>query len=169
MSIEPAASPPQTSGRGFLGFLTTVPGILAAAAALVTAAGGAYAGVHSGSGGGSPPPPPVPSVVNLTIAPQSGPPQGGDRSVDDTQALQRVPVSGADDPAEQLVQNCADGNGDACMQLVDALAQECDDGYGVSCDVLYAVADEGSAYETYGGTCGYRFASMVNAGTCQEL
>jgi hypothetical protein len=169
MTTEPGASAPQTSGRGLLGFLTTIPGILAATAALVTAAGTAYVGVHSGSSGGDAVPLPAAAVVNLTITSPSPPPAGGDRAVTSTQALQRVPVGGAQDPAEQLLQDCADGDGDACAQVIDGLVQECEHGYGASCDVLYAVADDGSDYETYGGTCGYRFDSMANAGTCQEL
>jgi hypothetical protein len=168
MSTEPLATAPETHRRGFLGFLTTIPGVLTAAAALVTAAGGAYAARHSGAGSDPPHAQPPAAVINLTLSAQAPAPRGGE-TVASTQALQAVPVRDAQDPAEQLVQNCAAGDDTACARVVEGLVQECQDGSGLSCDVLYELSDEGSDYETYGGTCGYRYNTMVNAGSCQEL
>jgi hypothetical protein len=152
----------QTRG-GFLRFLTTIPGILTAVAAIVTAAGGIYVGSHQD---GSPPAP-----MNLYMTSVAAPDSVA--SVDQqslrlSNASAGVSDLGSDDPVPVLISQCAGGDDGACASILDTLAQECTDGAGISCDVLYELSPVGSDYETYGATCGGRWASEDYADLCSE-
>ncbi|MGY1692025.1 hypothetical protein [Geodermatophilus sp. SYSU D01105] len=67
-----------------------------------------------------------------------------------------------------LIEDCAAGNVDACTSVLNGLAQECFDGDGQSCDTLYWVSPVGTEYESYGATCGGRFA-WEYVGQCGQL
>jgi hypothetical protein len=157
--------------RGFIGFLTTIPGILTALAGLLTAAGGLYVANNDNAKGESPESKPV--VVNLTMAGSAAP--AAPANVDQ-QALRLDNASNAfsntssSDPAQQLVNQCAQGSVEACSAVLETLGQECYQGYGGSCDVLYEVSPVGSDYELYGATCGYRYNYSEDiAGRCSEV
>jgi len=158
--------------QGRPGGLTGTARILTALAGLVTALTAVYFGMHGGgSAPGGPAPDPAPVVVNLTV-PGSGVPdapvdQGTVRASDAPADLAAAPGLGGGD-AEQLIDACSQGDLDACQAILDTLAQECADGSGLSCDVLYEISAEGSAYETYGATCGGRMSADF-ADTCSQL
>lgn len=148
-----------THRGGFLGFLTTIPGILTALAALVTAVGGVYLTNNSGP---SPAPQPEITIINPGAMPEE--------TISTTEQLDVASVTGTtgDSAVDQMINDCAAGFSDACTELLDMLSQECFEGYGLSCDVLYEVSPVGSDYEAYGATCGARFGPEY-AGTCGAL
>jgi hypothetical protein len=160
-----------TPRRGFIGFLTTIPGILTALAALLTAVGTAYVAVHNDSHNDSHSPKPI--VVNLTMAGNAAP--SAHANVDQqtlrldnaSTALAGMPNDSAGDRVLQLIDQCNQGDTEACSAILVGLAQECSQGYGFSCDVLYEVSPVGSDYEAYGATCGGRFDSDA-ADTCRQ-
>jgi hypothetical protein len=169
MTFHAAPGPDRSSQEaamrrgGFLGFLTTLPGILAALATVVSAAGGIYI-AHLQKD--TPPAGPTSTSVTFNVA---GAPVPADTGLVDTADL----ISGStavasDDEVTALVAACADGDPEACAALLDQLALECYEGYGISCDVLYQVSEVGSDYEDYGATCGGRY-DWEYAGVCSEL
>ena len=162
-ALEASAQQP----KGFVGFMTTVPGVLTALAGVVTALGSVWIGLGSHD---VTPTPPTPSTTTMTItqAPQTdaAPPEVSSAEAD---ALRLGNANGLqmEDNGSGLVDACAQGDYSACAQLLTTLVQECDAGYGISCDILYAVSPVGTALEEYGATCGYRFDVDV-AGTCED-
>lgn len=151
---------------GFLGFMSTVPGILTAVAAVLTALGTVYVGVQNNASNGAQPLP-TPPPTTITVTPTARP--GADSSVDPSSV--RVGAGSnlpSDDPAARLLSRCAQGEEDACLQILDILANECYDGDGLSCDVLFQLSPVGSDYEAFGATCGARFSTQY-AGRCNEL
>jgi hypothetical protein len=155
----------QSTPKGFLGFMSTVPGVLTAAAAVLTALGTVFIGVqNAGSGAAQPPAPPA---TTITVTPTTRP--ASESSVDPhsvrASAGSRLP---SDDPATRLLSRCAQGDEEACLEILDTLATECYDGDGLSCDVLYEVSPVGSDYEAFGATCGARFSTQY-ADRCSEL
>jgi hypothetical protein len=158
--------------RGFIGFLTTIPGILTAFAGLLTAAGGVYVATNDDSNSSSPESKPV--VVNLTVPGSDAPtaPANVDQQTlrldNASNALAVMPNNGTVDPVQQLVDQCNQGSVEACTTILNTLGQECYQGNGVSCDVLYAVSPLGSDYQAYGATCGYRYSPDI-AGRCNEI
>jgi hypothetical protein len=154
--------------RGFIGFLTTIPGILTALAGLLTAAGGVYVATHDSKGGS------VPPIINLTMPGSAAPtaPANVDQQTlrldNASNELATLPNDSTGDPMQQLVDQCNQGSIEACSAILEGLAQECYEGYGLSCDVLFAVSPVGSDYEMYGATCGDRFSPDVVAGRCSE-
>ena len=164
----------QTRG-GFVGFMTTIPGVLTAIAAVITATGGIYLGAHkeeasavkslpvsstaSTSGNETPPP---------TGTPVSIPPSVTSASVDPASLrLGNVPGGVAsNDPVQQLIDECGQGDESACIAILEELVQECSEGALLSCDVLYYVSPTGSEYEQYGATCGGLLTADY-AGSCR--
>jgi hypothetical protein len=166
---------------GFVGFLTTLPGIITACAALITAIGGIY--VVNDAGGQSEPAPvvaptqepePAPTVEpepEATVEPEPEPAPLPNDSINLASQL-RVDVDpglSVDDSVEVMIEDCALGDVASCVELLDTLSWACFDGYGLSCDVLYWVSPIGSDYQLYGGTCGGWFADFSFAGRCSEL
>jgi hypothetical protein len=153
--------------EGSVGFFATLPGILTALAAVVTACGGILIGLHQNSAS----PSATPTATETTISqrpltPTTTPPTG---SVDEQSLrLPNSPVLSSTDPVQQLIDQCGQGNDDACMQIVIMLTQECSDGFGLSCDILYEISPIGSAYEYFGATCGGKVPESY-ADTCSEL
>jgi hypothetical protein len=151
--------------RGFVGFLTTIPGILTALAALLTAAGGVYVASQESKSG--------PPVVNLTVPGSAAPTASANvdqqtlRLDNASSELANLPTNSMGNPYQQLVDQCNQGSIEACSAILETLGQECYQGYGVSCDVLYMVSPVGSDYEAYGATCGYRYSPDI-AGRCNE-
>jgi hypothetical protein len=152
------------------GFLTSVPGILTAVAAVLTAAGGIYLGVQENDKAEAAKPA-QPVVVNLSTSGDSAPTPAASANVDEADLrLDNAPTGSTDpaDPDKPLVDQCAAGNAQACVELLDTLVGECGQGYGLSCDMLFFVSPEGSDYEEYGATCGGRFG-WDYASACREL
>ncbi|HEX2074271.1 MAG TPA: hypothetical protein VHF92_10835 [Geodermatophilus sp.] len=163
MTPDPPTTEMEPAPRGgFLGFLTSIPGILTGVAAVISALATLYA-VHVGSGGSEPAIPEPAQPIPEASAP-----------VDAASVATRVdtaPVADdatLDDEAATLVADCASGFADACITLLDLLAEECYYGDAISCDALYWISPVGSAYEAYGATCGGRFGGEF-AGRCSEL
>lgn len=155
----------QTTPKGFLGFMTTVPGVLTAFAAVVTAVTGLFIGMHNAGSGGQPQP--TPAATTITVQPTA--PPTTESSVDPRSV--RVAAGSSlpsDDPAQRVLEQCARGDEQACLQILDMLADECYGGDGLSCDVLYEVSPIGSDYEAFGATCGARFGTQY-ADRCREL
>lgn len=156
---------------GFIGFWTTLPGLLTAVAAVLTAAGGFY--FASRSHDTSPPPPTPPDarqvVINFTTSGGDAPPVPSDVSASELR-LSRVDVTAASPVADvhHLIDRCGSGDDSACSEILDGLVKECDGGYGVSCDMLYEISEPGSDYESFGATCGLRL-DMSYAERCSEL
>jgi hypothetical protein len=140
---------------GFVGFLTSAPGVITACAGLLTAGVGAYQVMQ---GGGDAPP-------DITIVMPSPAPADPATSIDPGTAESYASTDVAYDETQQLIDQCATGDDYACTMILDALASECYDGYGGSCDVLYWVSPVDSDYEAYGATCGGRF-DWEYAGSC---
>jgi hypothetical protein len=156
----------QTTPKGFLGFMSTVPGVLTAAAAVLTALGTIYLGVqNAGSGGAQPLPTPPPTTITVTPTTQPAPEPSVDPRSVRVSAGSSLP---SDDPAAPLLSRCAQGDEEACLEILDTLANQCYDGDGLSCDVLYEISPIESDYEAFGATCGARF-SLQYAGRCSEL
>jgi hypothetical protein len=156
---------------GFIGFWTTLPGVLTAVAAVVTAAGGFYFASRSHDTSPPPPTPPDPRqvVINLTTSGGNAPFVPADVSASELR-LNRIDV-GATDPvanANELIDRCGSGDDSACSQVLDGLVSECDYGYGMSCDMLYEISEPGSDYEAFGATCGLRL-DMSYAARCSEI
>ena len=159
-SPAPLTEDPSTQRGGFLGFLTTLPGILTATAGVLSAAGSIYYAAHdqgSTSSGGD--------TYNITV--QGEPVPSGSAEVDTGSLSSGMGASG-DDGMSAVVDDCANGDADACTVLLDQLAQECYDGYGISCDLLYEISEPGSDYEAYGATCGGRY-DWTYADACSQL
>ncbi|WP_448628523.1 hypothetical protein [Geodermatophilus sp. URMC 64] len=157
---SPPVAPPQRGG--FLGFLTTLPGILTAAAAVITAAtGGIYL-----TRGGEETRPDGGATYNINV--DAAPVPEGSGQVDTAELTGGLAGVSVDSEVDALIADCANGDGGACQTLLDLLAQECSQGFGISCDVLYWVSEVGSPYEAYGATCGGRY-DWTYAGACSEL
>lgn len=155
----------QDTPKGFLGFMTTVPGLLTAVAAILTALGTAYVGVlNAGSGGAQPLPTPPPTTITVTPTARPEPESSVDPRSVRVDAGSRLP---SDDPGVRLLNRCAQGDENACLEILDTLTNECYDGDGLSCDVLYQVSPVGSDYEAFGATCGARLSTQY-AGRCSE-
>jgi hypothetical protein len=154
----------QQARGGFLGFLTTIPGILTAVAAIITATGGVY--VASNHGNSSPVP------VNLIMPPNGSVPTTTTSIDPDSLRLSGasadVSTLGSKDPVQDLLDQCAAGDAVSCASILDTLARECEDGAGISCDVLYELSPAGSDYEAYGASCGYRWPYDDYADRCGE-
>jgi hypothetical protein len=153
----PPPPPPPPRQGGFLGFLTTLPGILTAGAAVITAVtGGVVLSNGHGSNGHGEDSSGGGTTYNISVVGEPVPAASG--SVDPTSlSSSGLSDASADTGVDALVADCANGDADACTQLLDQLADECYQGYGLSCDVLYEISAEGSAYEDYGATCGGRY------------
>ncbi|MFD2094300.1 hypothetical protein [Blastococcus deserti] len=166
MTYEPYPTNVQSAPRGgFIGFLTTIPGILTAAAAVITALSGGLFLVQDGtapSGG---------AATNITVeahpAPDSSTPEDAS-AIDAGNASAELDGAAVDDSTATLIDECAAGYVDACQTLLDVLVDECYYGVGLSCDILYWATPVGSAYEEYGATCGGRFG-WEYAGACGQL
>ena len=163
----------ESPGKGVVGFLTSLPGILASVGTLVTAIGGIYLGVHHSSGPSTQPSPEPPSVViNLQTRPPGNAPdpsQVGDGSLQLANApagASDLPDAGSNNSFDQLVNSCGQGDDAACVTMVDMLINDCSQGYGLSCDALYEISPSGSDVEAFGATCGGRF-DPVAADTCR--
>jgi hypothetical protein len=155
-----------TTPKGFLGFMSTVPGVLTAVAAVLTGLGTVYVGVHNaGAGGAQPQPTPPAATTTVTAGPRPAPEPSVDPRSVRVSAGSGLP---SDDPAARLLGRCAQGDEGACLEILDTLATECYDGDGLSCDVLSAVSPVGSDYEAFGATCGARVSTQY-AGRCSEL
>lgn len=150
----------QESKGGFLGFLTTVPGILTAIAALITAGTGGVVYFANGDSGQD--------VTRVVVETQPAPaaPAPEEAAAVDVSASTGL---SSDDPVQTVIDDCGNGDLDACAWVLETLAQECYDGYVGSCDALFAVSPIGSDYEWYGGTCGGYYADLSYAGTCSDL
>ena len=175
---------PETPRSGFLGFLTSLPGILTAFAAVLTAVGGIVFAVNQGDSKAGGTPSPQTSTTPVSTQSQTPPPgnltkSGGRAPVDVTVTFQTLrlgnapadtnslPSQGSDGSAEQLINACSEGDENACVTIIKDLVYECEQGYGVSCDVLYEISPVGSDLETFGATCGLRLDADV-ADTCSE-
>jgi len=67
-------------------------------------------------------------------------------------------------------QPLADGDAYGDNPDLDALWDACEAGDGVACDDLYAQADFGSGYETFGYTCGERLEEDADRpASCEEV
>jgi hypothetical protein len=163
------------SRSGFLGFLSTIPGIITAVAALLTAMA-TVAGVQLSAhdGGQVPPTPPAethvpeppmdpvpdtptpaspaPEVVTSEPSPVPEAPTAVELPDLSMEEIQLEPQ----DPVHALLGECYLGDGFACAAALGLLAEECRDGNWASCDLLYEESPLDSAYEYYGATCGYR-------------
>ena len=144
MTADPEFAEVRPAPRGgFLGFLSTIPGILTAAAAVITALSGLYFTALS-----------VQTVISsVEAAPIPQDPAEADPNSMDIE-LSDVTV---DDETNQLIADCGAGLTDACGTLLDMLVDKCYAGVGARCDDLYEVSELGSDYEAYGATCGGRF------------
>jgi hypothetical protein len=138
-----------------------LPGILTAIAALITAGTGAV--VYLANGNDS-----EPDKTRLVIETQAAPATPTDEEAAAVKASADTDLS-SDGPVQDMIDDCGNGDIEACAWVLETLAQECYDGYGISCDALYAVSPIGSDYEWYGGTCGEYFADLTYAGTCSTL
>jgi hypothetical protein len=157
----------QKARGGFLGFLTTIPGILTAVAALVTAVGGIYLGLHR-DGLPSPQSPPPPAVTTINLHMDGGNTPTPSTDVDaGSLRLDDSFVTSSTDPVEQLIGRCGRGDDNACIEILDEFARGCADGNGLDCDTLFEISPVGSDYELFGATCGDRFTA-VYADTCSE-
>jgi hypothetical protein len=156
---------PATRG-GLIGFLSTIPGILTAVAAVITALSGGLYLAQDGPG------PSEGGTTNITVealpAPDLTSAPEDATSVDADAASTELSGAPIDDSTATLIDDCEAGFLDACQTLLDLLVEECYDGVGLSCDVLYWITPESSAYEDYGATCGGRFG-WEYAGACSEL
>lgn len=182
---------------GFLGVLTTLPGIITAVAALITAVGGT---VFVANDDDVPEPPavvepsrepepepqstrepePTPEPEPIPTPepepeptpesePEPAPPPDDSIEVASDIRLDLDPSLSIDDPVQRMIENCAVGDVTTCIELLNTLSWECYDGNALSCDVLYWVSPVDSDYEWYGGTCGEWFADLSFAGRCSEL
>ena len=156
---------------GFVGFWTSLPGVLTAIAAVVTAAGGFYFASRNHDASSSPPSPPGGRqvVINLTTTGGNAPFVPADVSasalrLNSVETAAASPVS----DARELIDRCGSGDDGACSEILDSLVNECDYGYGISCDMLYEISEPGSDYESFGATCGLRL-DMSYAGRCSEI
>jgi hypothetical protein len=159
----PSAPPTEDTAPqrgGFLGFLTTLPGVLTATAGVLSAAGTILYAVNDQG-----PTPPGGGTYNITV--QGGAVPSGAAQVDAGSLSSGLDAS-VDDEMSGVVDSCANGDADACTTLLDQLAVECFDGYGTSCDVLYQISAVGSDYEAYGATCGGRY-DWTYANSCSSL
>jgi hypothetical protein len=144
---------------GFLGFMTSLPGVLTALAGLVTAATGGvglYLSQDDPASGGDIyiiDPAPVPEGSGVVDAGDLG---GG------------LPETSGDDEVTDLVNGCLNGDFSDCDTLLHMVAASCYDGDLVSCDDLYLISAYGSDYEDYGATCGGRYYDWTYAGVCSE-
>ncbi|SDX29785.1 hypothetical protein SAMN05660209_00074 [Geodermatophilus africanus] len=160
---EPSPQDGTTQRGGFLGFMTSLPGVLTAVAGLVTAVTGGV-GLYLSQDDGSDP---GPSDTYITV--EAAPVPEGEGEVDADELQAGVPGASGDDEVTALVEDCLNGDYSACDTLLYTLADECSAGYPLSCDVLYQVSAVGSAYEDYGATCGGRVYDWTYAGVCSEV
>jgi hypothetical protein len=166
MTFDPYPTDVQSAPRGgFVGFLTTIPGILTAAAAVITALSGGLFLVQDGNGSSES------AATNITVeaqpAPDSSTPEDA-TSIDAGTASAELGGAAVDDFTSTLMDDCAAGYVDRCQTLLDVLVDECYYGIGLSCDILYWATPVGSDYEDYGATCGGRFG-WEYAGACGQL
>ncbi|MGR6967096.1 hypothetical protein ACU610_21795 [Geodermatophilus sp. URMC 61] len=163
---QPQGSPPQDGGtrrEGFLGFMTSLPGVLTAVAGLVTAVTGGV-GLYLSQDDK-----PNTETSDTYITVEAAPVPEGRGQVDAADLETGVSEVSGDDQVTALVNGCLNGNNSACDTLLYTLADECSAGYPLSCDVLYQVSAVGSAYEDYGATCGGRVYDWTYAGACSRL
>ena len=149
------------SKGGFVGFLTTLPGILTAIAALITAGTGGVVYLANGNGSG-------PEDTRVVIETQAAP----DTPTQDEAAELDVSADtglGSDDPVQAMIDDCSYGDIDACVWVLETLSNDCYNGYPHSCNALYWVSPVDSDYEWYGGTCGGYLDDFSFAGTCEQL
>jgi hypothetical protein len=145
---------------GFLGFMTSLPGVLTALAALVTAVTGGI-GLYLSQGDE---PPPGGDIYVFEAAPV---PEGSG-AVDAGDLGDGLPETSGDDDVTVLVDGCLNGDPDACDTLLYVLAEACYQGDLLSCDDLYQISAVGSDFEDYGATCGGRVDDWTYAGVCSE-
>jgi hypothetical protein len=171
MTVDPnltKAEAPQVPQRGgFLGFLSSLPGILTSLATLITAVGGIYL-AHGDSGErGRISPNSGETTYNITVAAAPAPSGTAEVNADGLPVV--TDSTSVDNQTAQMVSDCAAGSQEACTELLNTLAQKCYAGSGLSCDVLYEVSAAGSDYEAYGATCGARFTDQTYADRCGTL
>jgi hypothetical protein len=159
-----------TTGResrgGFLGFLSTIPGILASAAALITAIGttaGVYLANADASGSGEPPP----TVATSQPAPEPEPEPAPEPAPEPEPEPAPEPEP-EPEPEPDPYDECFAGDLEACGEVLDILDADCLAGDPLSCDWLYLASPSGSAYEWVGGTCGWYFEDLSYAGFCSD-
>ena len=158
---EPLPQDGTTRRGGFLGFVTSLPGVLTAVAGLVTAVTGGV-GLYLSQDD-------KPDQGGDTIIIEAAPVPEGEGQVDADSLGAVLPETSGDDELTDLVNGCLNGDYSACDTLLYLLADECSAGYATSCDVLYQISAYGSVYEDYGATCGGRVEDWTYAGVCSEL
>jgi hypothetical protein len=158
----PQESVPQEGTRrgGFLGFMTSLPGVLTAVAGLVTAATGGV-GLYLSHDD-------EPSPEGNTYIIEAAPVPEEDGEVDADGLGAGLPEASGDDEVTALVTGCLNGDLSDCDTLLYLVAAACYDGDLVSCDDLYQISAYGSAYEDYGATCGGRYYDWTYAGVCSS-
>jgi hypothetical protein len=148
-----------TRRGGFVGFMTSLPGVLTAVAGLITAASGGlglyYSQGDDGGGGGG-------ETIIYTPAPVPE----GDGQVDTEDLDAGLPDASADDEITALADGCLAGVQSDCDTLLYVVAMSCSDGDMTGCDALFLISAYGSEYEDYGATCGGRFYDWTYAGDC---
>jgi len=160
--------PPQddaTARRGgFVGFMTSLPGVLTAVAGLLSAVTGG-----------------VGLYVNSQDKPDTDTQRGGEvyiveadpvpeeeAEVDVGSLDTALPEASGDDQFTILANGCMAGDYGACDELQHLLADECYLADPASCDLLYWISEPGSGFEDYGATCGGRVEDWSWAGYCSE-
>ena len=163
------------SRGGFLGFLSTIPGILTAVAALITAVG-TVAGVYLTSATASAPEEPGP-VASSEPAPEPEPepapepepvPEPEPEPAPEPEPVPEPEPAPEPEPEPDPHYDCLAGVLEACGEVLDILDADCLAGDPLSCDLLYWASPPGSDYEWDGGTCGRYFEDLSYAGFCSE-
>jgi hypothetical protein len=147
-----------TRRGGFLGFMTSLPGVLTAVAGLLSVATGGVGLYlhHDGGSGGD----------RGTSVIEPGPVPRGDGQVDPQELDADLPEASGDEETTALVNGCLDGVTSDCETLLYLVAVECSDGSLSSCDDLFLISAYASPYQDYGATCGGRFDDWTYAGDC---
>ncbi len=147
-----------TRRGGFLGFVTSLPGVLTAVAVLLSAAiGGVGLYLHDDGGSGG---------DGGTYVLEPGPVPRGDGQVDTQELDADLPEASGDEEITALVNGCRDGVTSDCETLLYLVAVDCSDGSWSSCDDLFLISAYASPYQDYGATCGGRFDDWTYAGNC---
>lgn len=162
-TAPPQPPQPDSHPRGFLGFMTTLPGILTAIAGVLSAGGTAVGIYLTHQDGGSPQPSPSPTV--LVVQPAPAPTDPG--QVDQSNVSTASSDFSSDPQVESDANDCLDGDDTACVNLLDDLAGDCYDGDGAGCDALYEISEDDSDYQNYGATCGGRYEDWTYADQCR--
>jgi hypothetical protein len=158
---EPLPQDGTASRGGFLGFMTSLPGVLTAVAGLVTAVTGGV-GLYLSQDD-------EPARGGDTYIIEAAPVPEGDGEVDADSLDAGLPEVSGDGEITSLVDSCLDGDYGACDTLLNLLADECSAGYLLSCDALYEISAYGSDHENYGATCGGRVEDWTFAGVCSDV